>query len=277
MPGYVANFTDDAVLELPHGRLEGRAELQRMPAPPEGRSAQHLFGQIVIDLDGNRATTRAYLGATHIFSPTDTTDNAHAGGWYQHHVVVRTPDGWRICELRLTVTWEGDRPMIPAGAWPAAADMYVSVTRSGRGSDRPAARHRQPPRARRAAGRCERGGRRAHAFARPASAMVDGDHAWLDTAALRARGSGTPEWLAGYDEMLAYAARSGWTSSADGTHVRAHLVRSPAAVLDPARCSARDVPVRQRDRRGHRDRPGDRCPCRDDLPVVLVAVRSTRR
>ncbi len=54
---------------------------------------------------------------------------------------------------------------------------------------------------------------------------VDGDHAWLDVAALRAAGDGSPEWLSGFDGMLEYAAGKGWTS-ADGSAVRAHIVRS---------------------------------------------------
>jgi hypothetical protein len=54
---------------------------------------------------------------------------------------------------------------------------------------------------------------------------VDGDHAWLETAALRAAGDGSAEWTAGFDAMLAYAASKGW-SSEDGSRVRAHIVRS---------------------------------------------------
>jgi hypothetical protein len=54
---------------------------------------------------------------------------------------------------------------------------------------------------------------------------VDGDHAWLDAGALRAAGDGSAGWTAGFDGMLAYAASKGW-ASADGTRVRAHIIRS---------------------------------------------------
>jgi hypothetical protein len=54
---------------------------------------------------------------------------------------------------------------------------------------------------------------------------VEGDHAWLDAAALRAAGDGSDGWTAGFDGMLAYAASKGW-ASADGSAVRAHIVRS---------------------------------------------------
>jgi hypothetical protein len=49
--------------------------------------------------------------------------------------------------------------------------------------------------------------------------------AWLDAGALRAAGDGSEKWVAGFDEMLAYAAGKGWTSQ-DGARVRAHIVRS---------------------------------------------------
>lgn len=54
---------------------------------------------------------------------------------------------------------------------------------------------------------------------------VDGDHAWLETAALRAAGDGSAAWASGFDGMLAYAAGKGWATE-DGTRVRAHIVRS---------------------------------------------------
>jgi hypothetical protein len=51
---------------------------------------------------------------------------------------------------------------------------------------------------------------------------LDGDHAWLDVAALRARGTDTDAWRASFDDMTAYARTKGWV---DGTRVRAHVVR----------------------------------------------------
>jgi hypothetical protein len=54
---------------------------------------------------------------------------------------------------------------------------------------------------------------------------VDGDHAWLTVAALRAAGDGSADWLGGFDGMLKYAAGQGWTN-ADRSAVRAHIVRS---------------------------------------------------
>ena len=53
---------------------------------------------------------------------------------------------------------------------------------------------------------------------------IDGEHAWLDIAGLRALSplSADPDWLAGFAAAMAYASSKGWTDAA-GTHVRAHL------------------------------------------------------
>ena len=65
----------------------------------------------------------------------------------------------------------------------------------------------------------------AGAMAAAGLGTVDGEHAWLDAAALRAAGDGSQAWVTGFDAMLAYAAGKGWTSE-DGARVRAHIVRS---------------------------------------------------
>jgi hypothetical protein len=53
---------------------------------------------------------------------------------------------------------------------------------------------------------------------------LEGDHAWLEAAALRAAGDGSPGWNAQFDAMLSFAASRGWTSD-DSSLVRAHIVR----------------------------------------------------
>lgn len=52
----------------------------------------------------------------------------------------------------------------------------------------------------------------------------DGEHVWLDVAALRdAAGEGQgPDWRQGYEGMIAYARSKGWTDDR-GAHVRAHV------------------------------------------------------
>jgi hypothetical protein len=53
---------------------------------------------------------------------------------------------------------------------------------------------------------------------------IDGEHAWLDIARLRALSplAGDAEWNRGFDATIAYAAGKGWLDPT-GTKVRAHL------------------------------------------------------
>lgn len=109
---YTANFTDDGSLILPFAEVHGRDQILAMPDPPEGWATHHLIGNIMIDIDGDTAHTRAYLTATHVFDATQPSNNAQAGGWYTHEL-TRTPEGWRFTHVELHVIWEQEKPMIP--------------------------------------------------------------------------------------------------------------------------------------------------------------------
>lgn len=53
----------------------------------------------------------------------------------------------------------------------------------------------------------------------------DGDHVWLDVAALRAAaGPRDPDWQRRFDAMVDYARSRGWTDQA-ATRLRAHVVQ----------------------------------------------------
>ena len=57
---------------------------------------------------------------------------------------------------------------------------------------------------------------------------LEGDHAWLSIAALRAAAhaqGAAAGWDADFDAMVEYASSKGWLSP-DGTDVRAHVVRT---------------------------------------------------
>ncbi|MEI8240611.1 MAG: hypothetical protein WCI22_14445 [Actinomycetota bacterium] len=57
---------------------------------------------------------------------------------------------------------------------------------------------------------------------------VEGDHVWLDIAQLRVgaqsgiAADAVEGWVAGFEGMIGYAAKSGWLND-DGTKVRAHI------------------------------------------------------
>jgi hypothetical protein len=57
----------------------------------------HRMSNIVIAIDGDRATARSYVQAVLMLQPNDSTNWVDALGHYDD-VFVRTPDGWRISE-----------------------------------------------------------------------------------------------------------------------------------------------------------------------------------
>jgi hypothetical protein len=59
----------------------------------------------------------------------------------------------------------------------------------------------------------------------PTGSVEDEAHVWLDVAALKALGPGGAAWGAGFDAMIAYAARHGWTRH-EASEVRVHVTRA---------------------------------------------------
>ena len=57
----------------------------------------HRMSNIVIAVDGDRATARSYVQAVLMLQPNDSTNWVDALGHYDD-IFVRTPDGWRISE-----------------------------------------------------------------------------------------------------------------------------------------------------------------------------------
>ena len=62
----------------------------------------------------------------------------------------------------------------------------------------------------------------AAAIAESGLGTLEGDHAWLTVAGLRAAGEQTEPWLTEFDGMIGYARSKGWVT---GDRVRAHVVR----------------------------------------------------
>jgi 3-phenylpropionate/cinnamic acid dioxygenase small subunit len=72
--------------------------------------SQHRLSSIAVALDGDRATSKAYLCAEHVRAGERYTVGGHyLDAW------ERTPAGWRIAERRLVTTWTDGNPAVLRG------------------------------------------------------------------------------------------------------------------------------------------------------------------
>jgi SnoaL-like domain len=102
--GWVALFTPDGVFEVYGREFVGHEGLRGMAAAAPG--GFHLGGPVVIDLDGDRATTTRNL----LFVDRTTGETRRA---VYVDDLVRAPDGWRIARCRCrfhTADGLADRP-----------------------------------------------------------------------------------------------------------------------------------------------------------------------
>lgn len=77
-------------------------------------SSQHLLGNYVVDIKGDRARTTCYLHAQHYLENTAGGDTYTVGGTYEDEI-IRTRDGWKIKHRKLITTWvEGNHDVIEA-------------------------------------------------------------------------------------------------------------------------------------------------------------------
>lgn len=79
-------------------------------------STQHLTGNHVHRIDGDRAHLTAYLQAMHHLSGARGEPDYLIGGYYDVDLIRRS-EGWRISRYSLTVTWQrGDRDVLRQAA-----------------------------------------------------------------------------------------------------------------------------------------------------------------
>ncbi|WP_417515310.1 nuclear transport factor 2 family protein [Minwuia sp.] len=73
---------------------------------------QHLTGNHVHRIDGDRANLIAYLQAFHRYSGSPGETDYFIGGYYDIDLVKR-PEGWRVVKYALETTWQrGNREII---------------------------------------------------------------------------------------------------------------------------------------------------------------------
>ena len=95
-------FADDARLEATRGVTEGaHAIAARLRANLDGLVTVHRVHQDEIDVTGDEAVAVFAMDDIVIHpSPSDARVGIHGHGRY-HDRFIRTPDGWRLAEMRL--------------------------------------------------------------------------------------------------------------------------------------------------------------------------------
>ena len=112
--GLAALFTPDAsafYLDMPPCHGYRAIEDTCRSALGSLSATQHLISNVVVRLDGDRAESSCYLQAQHVKTGTPGGDNFIIAGRYDDQL-IRTPDGWRIRERRLTLSWTSGNPAV---------------------------------------------------------------------------------------------------------------------------------------------------------------------
>jgi len=101
-------FVAEATGEFPSGPMGSLAELQEYGRStiPAFDQVQHLMTNILVELDGDRATARANMLSFNTHRGGDPTRHFDLGGIYRFET-VRTPAGWRIARVEMAQVWTG--------------------------------------------------------------------------------------------------------------------------------------------------------------------------
>ena len=109
-------FVDDAVASTPGGVAEGIdaliAQASRNHSPDAG--IQHLITNVLVDLEGDRATVRANLLVT-FARPDPDADAPSALAEVYRFVARRSPSGWRLARVEAHPVWASHVPLLPVG------------------------------------------------------------------------------------------------------------------------------------------------------------------
>jgi 3-phenylpropionate/cinnamic acid dioxygenase small subunit len=100
-------FTEDATGDFPVGRLHGAdqlAEQARRSHAPFART-QPITSNVLIDLDGDRATVTANLVAVFVQNP-DTLEPTFTIGERYRFQATRTAQGWRFSHVEAHRLWK---------------------------------------------------------------------------------------------------------------------------------------------------------------------------
>lgn len=122
-------FAPDGVAEFGDlgGRHEGPHAIAEFVRSVLGGldASQHLLGNEVVSVDGNRAVATCYFQAQHFLVSANGGNTYLVGGIYDDEL-VRTSEGWRIALRRLTPTWyDGNTGVVSEAAARLAAELQA--------------------------------------------------------------------------------------------------------------------------------------------------------
>lgn len=98
-------LTEDAAVDTPGGSVQGIelvAEQARRNHSVD--RTHHVITNVLVDLDGDRATVRANLIATFV-QRADAPESHFAVGERYRFEAVRTQNGWRLSRVEVTPVW----------------------------------------------------------------------------------------------------------------------------------------------------------------------------
>ncbi len=99
-------FTEDVAAQTPGGSVQGIELVADQARRNHSAFAetQHVITNVLIDLDGDRATARANLIVTFV-QRADAPRPHFALGERYHFEVARTSQGWRFSRVQTTLVW----------------------------------------------------------------------------------------------------------------------------------------------------------------------------
>jgi SnoaL-like domain len=109
-------FVDDSVASTPGGVAEGIdaliAQASRNHSPDA--AIQHLITNVLVDLEGDRATVRANLLVT-FARPDPDAEAPSALAEVYRFVARRSSSGWRLARVEAQPIWASHVPLAPVG------------------------------------------------------------------------------------------------------------------------------------------------------------------
>jgi hypothetical protein len=98
-------FTEDVTVATPGGKAQGvglvAAQARRNH---DYDRIQHVITNVLVDLQGDRATVRANLIVTFVPRADEPATHSMRGERYRFET-ARTPDGWRFSRIEVEAVW----------------------------------------------------------------------------------------------------------------------------------------------------------------------------